>query len=172
MGGTERWVLVMPEGRGLAPRARWWRMRAASRPFRLPAPQAAPAADGQRRWAVPSLLTQMIDQRVPPKRRLVRDVIRRGWLVCSCFSVGLALSVLAASAAGHMTLAIFPLAGPFAEPMARTDYSWVRMGVHGGLLLLAIGSHPLRPGPGTACVSLFASAWWGLTGFSLTYACV
>jgi hypothetical protein len=113
---------------------------------------------------------QMKDQQLSQERRLTREVMRRGWLVCSCLVAGLALSALAASATGHMILTIFPLVGPFAEPLARTDYSWVRMGVHGGLLLVAIGCHPMRPGLGTACVSLIASAWWVIVGFSLTYA--
>ena len=96
----------------------------------------------------------------------------RARVVGTCFLVGLALSSLMAWSAGHLLLVILPFAGPFAEPCARVDYSWVRMGVHGGVALLAIAAHPARPGPLTACITVAACAWWMLTGFALTYACV
>ena len=123
-------------------------------------------------WAESLSGAHMVGEEVHRRRQLVRQVVRRGWLVCSSFSAGLAVSALAASAAGHlnMTLAILPLAGPFAEPMASTNYSFARVGIHGGLLLLAIGSHPMWPGPGTACLSLVAMVWWMLAGLSQTYA--
>jgi hypothetical protein len=115
-----------------------------------------------RRQIVLTSATQPMFQVLMTRTRVVR----------TCFLVGLALSSLGALSAGHLVLVILPLAGPFAEPCARVDYSWVRMGVHGVLALLAIAAHPARPGPLTACITLVACAWWMLTGFALTYACV
>jgi hypothetical protein len=65
-----------------------------------------------------------------------------------------------------------PVAGPFAEPLARVDYSVGHMCLWGVPLLVLIGLHPCRPNVLTGCLSGLSLACWFLLGFANTYAAV
>lgn len=100
-----------------------------------------------------------------------RPFARRWHVLTACFALAFVVSSASAVlAGGHPLLFVAPLAGPFAEPCAWTDYSWARMSVHGGALLLALAAHPAWPRWYTAAVSVAAAAWWLLVGLAFTYA--
>lgn len=95
-------------------------------------------------------------------------------VVVSAFAIGLALSLFCAMraplnpAAPHPSpLVLFgPAAGPFAEPLARVDYSPPRMALWAGVLLAVIALHPCWPNAQTGVVSGVAIGIWFLVGFS------
>ncbi len=63
-----------------------------------------------------------------------------------------------------------PAGGPFAEPLARVDYSWPRMCLWGGGLLVLMALHPYWPRWEAGVVSGLTIACWFLLGFGYTYA--
>jgi hypothetical protein len=91
-------------------------------------------------------------------------------LVGVLVAVGVAFTAYPPLARDHPVLWLWSMAGPFAEPMARDDFSWPLMITHGGLNLAVIALHPVRPNPVTALASALGVGWWFLIGMSFTYA--
>ncbi len=95
--------------------------------------------------------------------------LERSAVVGAAAFVGLTLCAVMATTHDDPVALLYSMAGPFAEPMAFADYSWLRMGVHGTAVLLVASLHPIRPNEITAVESLVAVAWWFLVGLGLTY---
>jgi hypothetical protein len=114
------------------------------------------------------------------------SLLKRLKFVAVLFGLGLGLSAFLASLTvanawdwwlsepPHpvMLLLLFlgPAGGPFAEPLAFSDFSLLRICLLGGVLMLLIALHPCWPRSETGLVSGLAVEFWFLTGFAYIYA--
>jgi hypothetical protein len=105
---------------------------------------------------------------VLPKRL---QVVVPGFLLGTALSVFLGLKAAGSQALDPLTLLVCfgPLAGPFSEPLGRVDYDAGRMIGWGGILMLLIALHPLRPRRWTAVVSGLVVGVWFVSGLCWTY---
>jgi hypothetical protein len=109
------------------------------------------------------------DEAVALPQRL--RVVVPGFLLGTALSVFLGLKAAGSQAFDPLTLLICfgPLAGPFSEPLGRVDYDAGRMIGWGGILMLLIALHPLRPRRWTAVVSGLVVGVWFVSGLCWTY---